>query len=99
MIAYSASQPIISYSLAVNSPQVIWRLFRFSSRATHQRTASRAPSSQGRMTSFYVVGLTSTCTYTTLSSFEMQALLKMMLLPFMVRVGSNLWEKNSLRTT
>lgn len=51
------------------------------------------------MTSFSVVGLTSTCTYTTLSSFEMQALLKMMLFPLMVRVGSNLWEKNSLRTT
>ena len=88
-----------SYSLAVNMLQEICLLLRLSSRATHQRTASLAPSSQGRTTSLPVSGLMSTCTYTTSSILEMQALLKMMPLLRMVSVGSNLCEKNSLRTT
>ena len=40
--------------------QEICRLFRLSSLAMHQRTASRAPSSQGRTTSLPVSGLMST---------------------------------------
>ena len=88
-----------SYSFVVKGLQVISRLLRLSPLMTHQRTASRAPSSQGRMASLRSVGLIRNWMYVASSSLLMQELLKVMLLPRMVMAGSKRWDMNSRRTT